>query len=272
MPRNTAYPNPAKTRITVAPNGARRQKTDHAALPLTIFELAKTARDCQAAGAGMIHLHVRDANRVHSLDADLYRNAIAEIASQAPELDVQITTESGGLFDVEDQLACLRALRPAAASISVREIMRAPDLAPRIYATAAESGTEVQHILYDTDDLAILRRMIDAQIVPDHIRDILLVLGRYNPPRPARVSELAPFVTALAGDFPNWTACAFGANEHTVMLEAARLGGDVRIGFENNICRPDGTLAADNAENIARFVAAHQTQAIQDPAQKEPPQ
>lgn len=243
-------------RITVAPNGARRQKTDHPALPVTVSEIAAAARDCHQAGADAIHLHVRNPDGSHSLDTGLYREAIAETTRLAPDMAIQVTTESAGVFDVPAQLACLIGLAPAAASISVREIMRAPDLAPRVYATAKDAGTEVQHILYDTDDLTTLRRHLNDGTVPQDMRDVILVLGRYTPPRPARPSELAPFVTALAGDFPNWTVCAFGANEHAVMLEAAAMGGHLRVGFENNLCRPDGTPARDNAENIARIATA----------------
>ncbi len=248
-------------RITVAPNGARRQKADHPALPVTVSEIAETARACHLAGADAIHLHVRSTSGAHTLDAGIYREAVAEIEAQAPRLAIQITTEAAGIFDVPAQLTCLNDLAPSAASISVGEIRRAPDLASRVYATAHDLGTEVQHILYDSNDLAALRHMLADGTVPQDMREVLLVFGKYTPPRPARSSEPAPFLAALGGDFPNWTACAFGPNEHAVLLEAARLGGHIRVGFENNICRPDGTPARDNAENVARIAAALRTQA-----------
>ena len=53
--------------IAVAPNGARKQKTDHPALPISPAELAATAVQCQEAGACMVHLHVRDVQGGHSL-------------------------------------------------------------------------------------------------------------------------------------------------------------------------------------------------------------
>ena len=59
--------------IAVAPNGGRKTKADHPALPLTPAELAATAAECLEAGAAMIHVHVRDANGRHLLDADAYR-------------------------------------------------------------------------------------------------------------------------------------------------------------------------------------------------------
>lgn len=263
--RLTAFTAQRMPRITVAPNGARRQKADHPAIPLTISEITETARACQIAGATAIHLHVHDAAGRHTLDSGLYRETIAEIETHARDMAIQITTEAGGIFDVPAQLTCLRELRPAAASVSVREIMRSPDLAQQFYATAADIGTEVQHILYDTDDLNALHRLIDSGTIPQDMRNVLLVLGRYAPPRQARASELAPFVAALNGEFPNWTVCAFGANEHAVMLKAAKMGGDLRVGFENNLCRPDGSPALDNAENIARIATA-----LREPSRKEP--
>lgn len=46
--------------LAVAPNGARKQYHDHSALPLSADELAATAVECLAAGATMMHVHVRD--------------------------------------------------------------------------------------------------------------------------------------------------------------------------------------------------------------------
>ena len=140
-------------RITVAPNGARLQKADHAALPMSTRELAQTARACHAAGADAVHLHVRDAQGRHSLDPDQYRTAIAAVSQAAPGMGIQITTEAAGRYDVAEQLHLLQTLKPAAASIAIREMARAPGLVPEIYATASTCQTHVQHILYGPDCL-----------------------------------------------------------------------------------------------------------------------
>src|SRR5579863_3077605 len=63
--------------VTVAPNGGRKTKADHPALPLTADELARTAAECLERGASMIHLHVRDKDGGHSLDPEAYRSVIA---------------------------------------------------------------------------------------------------------------------------------------------------------------------------------------------------
>ncbi|MEM7176910.1 MAG: 3-keto-5-aminohexanoate cleavage protein [Pseudomonadota bacterium] len=243
-----------KPHIMAAPNGARRQKTLHPALPITIAETVAAAKACNSAGADALHLHVRDSKGRHSLDAGLYREALAEMENHVPEMPVQITTESAGIYDTDAQFACLTALTPRAASISVREVARMPELAPRIYGLCAEAGTEVQHILFDSADLAQLNLWRRQGVIRADQRDVILVLGAYDPPREAELRELAPRVGELPGDL-TWSVCAFGRHEHACLIEAARLGGSLRVGFENNVLRPDGKAYSDNADSVARLVA-----------------
>ena len=80
--------------ITVAPNGAYKQRPDHAALPITATELGQTAKQCLDAGAGMIHMHIRDAEGRHSLDVHGYRDAQQAVkAAVGDELIIQITSD-----------------------------------------------------------------------------------------------------------------------------------------------------------------------------------
>ncbi|UWQ26661.1 3-keto-5-aminohexanoate cleavage protein [Leisingera aquaemixtae] len=244
----------------VAPNGARRARGDHPQLPVTPQQTAETAAACSAAGAHALHLHVRDGDGRHSLDAGRYREALEAVRESVPEMAVQITTESAGIYDVAAQFACLEALRPAAASVSVREMARDPDLAARAYALCAEAGTQVQHILYGPDCIARLRVWYQDGIVPAAMRDAIFVLGKYTPPVLARPEGLAVFQDAAADLGLSWAACAFGRNEQACLLAAVAAGGDARIGFENNIETPDGGLLADNAASVTAFVQAAKAQ------------
>ncbi|WP_253276834.1 3-keto-5-aminohexanoate cleavage protein [Ruegeria sp. 6PALISEP08] len=241
--KNTPY-------ILVAPNGARRTAADHPAIPVTMDEIVETARACQRAGAHGVHVHVRDANGQHSLDAGSYRETVAELHHVVPALDVQITTEAAWVFDVPAQLACLEQVQPDWASISIREIARDPDLAPRVYALCADQGTRVQHILYDSEDARLLDQWQRDGIVQANQTDRLLVLGRYSEGQQSVPADLDAFP-----DCPNrWMICAFGTQEHACLAEAARRGGDVRVGFENSLTGPDGTPWADNAASVAALV------------------
>ncbi|AHD01795.1 3-keto-5-aminohexanoate cleavage protein [Leisingera methylohalidivorans] len=246
----------AEYRLMVAPNGARRGRGDHPQLPVTPQQTAQTAAACFAAGAQALHLHVRDGEGRHSLDAGRYREALDAVRESVPGMAVQITTESAGIYDAAAQLACLEALRPAAASVSVREMARDPLLAARVYALSAEAGTEVQHILYGPDCIARLGAWYKDGTVPGAMRDAIFVLGRYTPPVLAQPAGLAVFRDATADLRLNWAVCAFGRHEHACLLAAIATGGDARIGFENNIETPEGGLLADNAASVAAFVQA----------------
>lgn len=236
--------------ITVAPNGARLQKADHSAVPLSAKELAATARACFVAGAATIHLHVREVDGTHSLDIDLYQTAIAAVKRAAPAMNIQITTESAGRYDVPEQLHLLDELRPMAASVSVREIARSPDHASLVYATAQRHGTQVQHILYGASCLDQLERWRACGTVPEIMRDAILVLGQYAPPRAGHPNELAPLMTKTRSAGLRMSVCAFGEDEQACLGEAYRLGCDLRVGFENNLRAPNGTLWKDNAQAV----------------------
>ena len=244
----------ADYQLTVAPNGARRQKADHPELPITPQELAQTARACAEAGASTLHLHVRDDAGGHSLDAGRYRAAMAAVADAAPNIGVQITTESAGIYAPETQLACLQALRPTAASIAVREMAKAPEVAVRAYGLCAEAGTQVQHILYSPACIAQLTSWYADGVVPAAMRDVIFVLGQYAPATPGRPDGLADFVSAAKALDLSWSLCAFGRDERACLLAAIRAGGNVRVGFENNLETPEGRVLQDNAASVAALV------------------
>ncbi len=238
-----------RTYLMVAPNGARQTKRDHPALPTTIAETVATATACHAAGADALHLHVRDNQGRHTLDAGLYSEALAELARAVPSMRIQVSTEAAGVFDVGAQLACLTTLRPAWASISVREIARSPDMAETVYAMCSDLGTEVQHILYDTTDIALLKNWQDQGIIRPEQKNVIFVLGRYSAGQTSSPGDLVPLRTALPQD-GNWMVCAFGAQEHACLAAAAAQGGAVRVGFENSIHASDGTHHTDNASSV----------------------
>ena len=256
MPRPGRAPSQkasAMSRIMSAPTGARRLKDDHPGIPLTTTEIAATAIEVAEAGAEEFHLHVRDDDGVHSLDAGRYREAMAAVAEAAPSLSIQITTESAGIYEVADQLACLDALTPAYATAAIRETMRAPDIAAKLYALAAERGVRMQHILFDREDIDLLRQAYRSGVIADHSRDAIFVLGRYVPPRLAQAWELKPLVDEAADLKLDWAVCAFGKHETACLTEALKMGGSVRVGFENNIHLPDGSLAVSNRDQVANI-------------------
>ena len=240
----------ARPYIMVAPNGARRGKADHPALPITTDQIVATAAACVAAGADALHLHVRDNAGQHSLDAGLYNETVKELRHAIPDLRIQITTEAGGVFDVATQLQCLSQVQPEWASISIREIARDVDLAHKVYGVCAEQGTTVQHILYDTDDIARLNEWQGRGIIGAGQASVLFVLGRYTTGQTSTPADLAPFRAAMP-KARDWMVCAFGPDEHACLLETAKQGGKLRVGFENSLTDHSTQPHHDNAASVA---------------------
>ncbi len=237
----------------VAPNGARKTKADHPALPISAKELAEQARACVEAGAVALHLHVRDARGGHSLDARLYHEAMSAIhAATQGRMIVQMTTEAVGRYSAEEQMQAVRAVVPAAVSLALRELV--PDDAEETQARARGffrwlrvMNISPQFILYDAADVRRFLTLGEKGTIPFRKPFLLFVLGRHAADGESAPEELDPFIDAL-GDAPaHWAACAFGRREAEIAVHAARKGGHARIGFENNTRLPDGAQAPDNA-------------------------
>jgi 3-keto-5-aminohexanoate cleavage enzyme len=243
--------------IMVAPNGARRTKTDHPALPLTADELGATARACHRAGAAAIHLHVRDAEARHSLDASGYRAAMAAVQRDCPEIAIQTTTEAAGRFELAEQIASVEASRPSCLSFSIAEMMREGEARGEAFLVwAAAQNIGIQFILYDTAQIAQLARLRDAGTLhlPGTPR-IILVAGRYSSTQDSDLSEFEALYDALRASGLDsqslWMTCAFGRGEMACLERTIELGGHVRVGFENAIVDSAGRPARDNAERVA---------------------
>ena len=243
--------------IAVDPNGARKTKDDHAGLPLSPTELAMTAAECQDAGACMIHLHVRDQHGGHSLDADLYREAIAAIRKQVgDELIIQITTEAVGIYKPDEQIQLVKDLRPEAISVALREICPLPtdeSRAADFFAWLQASRIAPQYILYDSEDIKRFNEMQNRGIVPQESANVLLVLGRYTDGQKSRAEDLNPLLENLKRK-NLWWLCAFGSTELDCMEAAMEQGGHCRIGFENNQQMADETLARNNAALVSQLI------------------
>ncbi len=246
--------------VTVAPNGARRAKADHPALPVTPPEIARTARQCRDAGAAMIHLHVRGRDGGHTLDPDAYREATLAIRGAVGDgLIVQASTEAVGLYNPEEQIAMVRDLRPEAVSLAIREL--APDAghesrAAGFFSWLVRERIMVQYILYSPQDVSRFMGLVRKGLVPDKNIFVLYVLGSYGEGKGARPGDVSAFLAAAEkGGIPlTWAVCAFGEREGDCAVEAAALGGHARVGFENNLTLNTGETASDNAALVAQLV------------------
>lgn len=254
--------------IASAPNGAYKTRADHAEIPLTPTQLARAAAAVLKAGARMLHLHVRDAAGRHTLDAAAYADAIAAIRARTDKrLFIQCTSEAAGGYDAAAQRRAVRAVidldaevKADGVSLAVRELAGSDAdarAAAPLFSRLHARGLLAQYIVYSADDIARYTELCARGVIPAGRHSLLVVAGKRGlaADETSALDTLRRMARALPAATP-WMACAFGAHEFACLTEAARLGGHVRIGFENSLRLRDGRPAADNRALIAQFTAA----------------
>jgi 3-keto-5-aminohexanoate cleavage enzyme len=244
--------------VAVAPNGPTRSKADHARLPITPAEIAREAELSCAAGATVLHLHVRNSEGQHSLDPAHYRAAIAAIQTAIGDrMAIRVTTDTGGRYSPTAQMAVVRQLHPEAVSVVLTELIRddaAVGDAAAFLNWLRRERIAPQYILHTPNDVARFHGLHRRGVIPQARPFALFVLGHYAGPTELRPRDVLPYLKAHDADCP-WAICAIGPSEGACVLTAAGLGGHAQVGFEYNLWRTDGRLAASNAELIEPIAA-----------------
>ncbi|OMH38055.1 3-keto-5-aminohexanoate cleavage protein [Motiliproteus sp. MSK22-1] len=248
--------------IMVAPNGARRSKNDHPALPVTPEEMAEEVAACVAAGAAMVHLHSRDKNGQHSLEIDDNAAMLRQVTTQlGDQVVIQLTTEAVGVYQPDQQMKLIKELQPEAASFAIKELIPDDswlDKGAEFFSWVQSKGILAQYIIYSAEELERYFNLVAAGVLPAEGHHLLFVLGRYQKKQQSDPRDLLAFLNqyfSQSADLPSppWATCAFGQLELQCLASASSMGGDVRVGFENNILRPDGSQAQNNAEQVGRL-------------------
>ncbi len=247
----------------VAPNGARKTKKHHPALPVSIAETVAEAKSCYAMGASVIHAHVRGEKDEHVLDPGRYRELLEEMRVQVPQMLVQVTTEAVGIYSPLQQADCVKQVKPEMISLAMREMAGVDqdlDFARNFYEWCRSNAVHIQHIVYDDADMERLLHLQKQNVIPAGRLCVLFVLGRFLENREAIPEDIQPFLKLASGIEMDWFVCAFGSHEQACALAAIEQGGHARIGFENNLYHADGSLA----DNTAALVASLKARAMEN--------
>jgi uncharacterized protein (DUF849 family) len=240
--------------IMSAPNGARRQKGDHPALPITPAELARCAVEVFDAGATILHLHVRDAQNHHSLDVERYSIAIRAIKDAVgPDLIIQATSEAVGRYTREAQMQMVRDLRPQAVSLALRELCPTEDDAQEFadfIAWMRKEHIQPQYILYTPNDVRRFEVYRQKGLFLNDAPFCLFVLGRYGIDQEGAGQAASSMQAQTRGIAGPWAVCGFGKHEAKAVMVAAKTGGHARVGFENSIHDSHGKLLTGHTQMV----------------------
>jgi uncharacterized protein (DUF849 family) len=257
------------TLITVAPTGAEHAKTDVPNLPVTLEELVAEAKACEAAGAGMIHVHIRGADTTPTLDLERLQDTVAALRAET-NLVVQLST-GGAVTDPEDHRLRVLDAMPDSASCTMGTVnfgddvfMNRWEFIVELHKRMAERGIVPEYEIFDLGQLATLRRLLDQHGLPagGHVH-VDLVMG--VPGGMPGDAETLVAATRAIPDGATFSATGVGRTTLPVMLAALSAGGHLRVGMEDTITFKRGERVRDNAQLVARaaeFAALAQRPAL----------
>jgi len=222
-----------------------------------LAEVVETAAACEAAGASLIHLHIRDVDHLPTLDAALLRETVLAVRERT-SLVIQLSTGGSVHDSLERRLTVLDA-EPDSCSLTCGTTNFGDDVflnpypfMARLYRQAQECEIVPEFELFDLGHVAALRRLIDTYGLPFggkvHVDFITGVPGGM----PGTPAALLAGVQALPAEVTSWAATGIGRSHLPIAAAALACGGHLRVGMEDNLSFAKGQPVQRNDELVSR--------------------
>ncbi len=272
-----------KVIITCAVTGSIHTPSMSPHLPVTPDQIAAEAVAAVEAGAAIVHLHARDPeNGRPTQDPELFGRFLPRI-KQATEAVVNITTGGSATMTVEERLRPAAHFQPEVASLNMGTmnfglfpmlnrftefqhdwerpyLEGSRDLVfkntfkdiEHILRTCSGNGTRFEFECYDISHLYTLAHFLDRRLVtpPLFVQSVFGILGGIGA-HPEDVMHMKRTADRLFGDEYVWSVLGAGRNQMPIATQSLALGGNVRVGLEDNLWAGPGRLATSNAEQVA---------------------
>lgn len=249
------------TLITVAPTGAESAKVEAPALPVTLDELLLTAKECEALGASVIHVHIRDDEAQPTLDQGRLRDTVAALRERT-DLVVQLSS-GGSVSDPEaDRLAVLDAV-PDMASCTMGTVNFGDDVflnrwefIVELHTRMQERGIVPEYEIFDLGHLTALQRLLSKHGLPagGHVHvDFVMGVPGGMPGTPAALIAAQHMLRDLPAG-TTFSATGVGRTTIPVLLASLSAGGHLRVGMEDTVTYAKGQPVESNMQLVARAV------------------
>lgn len=257
--------------ITAAIVGAEVTKVQQPYLPITPQEIIAAAVECYEAGAAIIHIHVRDTEGNATQDAHLFREVVEGIRARC-DVITQVSTGGAVWMSADERLQSIEC-RPDMATLTTGTVnfgeavfMNNRQLVETFARRLRDSGIVPEIEIFDVGMLDEAMRLHRIGLITDpiHFDFVMGVPGGIG----ADAAHLVHLVRCLpAGS--TWSVGGVGRHQLTLATIALAIGGNVRVGFEDNIYYRKGQLARTNAELVARIarIAHELDRPVATPAQ-----
>jgi uncharacterized protein (DUF849 family) len=258
-----------KVIISCAVTGAGDTVGKHPAIPVTPRQIADSALEAHAAGAAIVHLHVRDpATGKAARDPALYREAVGVIRAANADVIINLTAGMGGDFFFNSANPASGGPGTDMAGAAER-VAHVEELLPEICTLDCGSLNFGDGAFLATADVLrdMARRIQAAGVKPEiecfelgHVwlAKQLIAEGLIDPPPlfqlclgiPWGAEATTETMLAMRNHLPpnaNWAGFAIGRMQMPFVAQAALLGGNVRVGLEDNIWLDRGVPANNGA-------------------------
>jgi len=273
-----------KAIITAAITGSIHTPAMSPYLPVTPVEIADEAIRAHEAGAAVCHIHVRIPETGQPVsDVNLFREVVSRIKAKC-NMIVCITSGGGLGMTPEQRLVPVSTLKPELASFNAGSInfalfhslrkfkdfkfeweskylaMTEDFIFPNTFKSMREfarifeeNGTKPEFEVYDAGMVNNIAFLIEAGHVrkPVYVQFVMGVLGGITPSS-ENLLFLVDYAKKLIGDF-EFSVCVAGRAQFPICTQSLLIGGNVRVGLEDNLYLDKGVLAKSNAEQVSKI-------------------
>lgn len=256
-----------KVVITAALTGVLANRSQCAAIPYTPMEIAEEAKRAHDAGAAVAHIHARDDAGGPSFDSAVFEAIREEVRSRCPiilnfstgNVGEETTAQERYVKDVRPEIAALNmgTMNYAKYSEKRKELVfefvfpNPFSKIERLLAAMNEAGVKPELECFDTGHTGSIWPLLDMGLLqrPIQFSFILGVLGGI----PAAVDALLIQARQIPDD-STWEVIGIGRDQWRLVATALVMGGNIRVGLEDNFYLPNGVMAGSNGELVDKAV------------------
>ena len=262
--------------ITNSISGTVANRDQCAAIPYTPEEYAAEARRAVDEGASMIH--ARRPDGTPSYEVEDFRAITEAILAEVDDVVVNYSTGAIGV-PIEKRIEYLRELRPDVGALNMGSMNYSKysrrrkdfvfkavfensfDTIMEFLRAMRELGIRPEHECFDSGHVANLDPLIDMGLLEQPLQ-ISCVMGVTGGIRPTakNLAHMADQIPGAAEGPNNWGVIGISREQWMLVAAALTLGGNVRVGLEDNFYLPDGQMARSNGDLVAK--ARHMTEDV----------
>jgi 3-keto-5-aminohexanoate cleavage enzyme len=246
--------------ITAAITGSRPTKEMNPAVPYSPDEIAQAAIECHHAGAAIVHIHVRDPETGQpDSNIELFRDVVDRIRSEC-NLIINLTTSGLHIDDpnpIEIRLQPV-SLRPEICSLDIgsvnfpdRAFINPPDWGETATKRMLERGVKPEIEIFDVGHIAQALSLISKGLFQEPLYFQLCMGVKWG------IEATPENLIFLRNKLPvgsRWSVLGVGKHQLPMITMGILLGGNIRVGFEDNIYLGEGILAESNAQLVTMAV------------------